>query len=101
MFEPLEDQVQQLIHRLAAVITGDLLMQMPPDPLDRIQVRRVLGQEVNHDPVAMLGAVGAGAALCGFSTVWIWVRVMRRMPHWISHYMAPRRSLQESAVTDE
>ena len=53
------------------------------------------------DPVAMLGAVGGGAALCGFSTVWIWVRVMRRMPHWISHAMAPRRSLQESAVTDD
>jgi hypothetical protein len=47
-------------------------------------------------PVAMLGAVAFGAALCGFATVWGWVRFMRRVPHLLSHHMAPRRSLQQS-----
>ena len=57
MFEPLEHLVQQVVHRLAAMIAGDLLVRVPPDALDRVQVRRVLWQEVNRDPIAVLGQV--------------------------------------------
>lgn len=42
------------------------------------------------DPVAMLGTTivaGAGASL---AALWLWVRVMRRCPHWLARRMAPR-----------
>ena len=44
------------------------------------------------DPVAMLtvaGLIGVGA---GLGALWLWVRLMRRLPHRLSHHMAARRS---------
>lgn len=43
-----------------------------------------------ESPVAMLAIAGAGALLCGFAVLWTWVRFMRRLPHLLSHHMAPR-----------
>jgi hypothetical protein len=40
----------------------------------------------------------AGAAICGFSTLLIWVRFMRRVPHLLAHHMAPRPSLEQPRV---
>ncbi|MGH7673973.1 MAG: hypothetical protein ACREMV_01770 [Gemmatimonadales bacterium] len=48
------------------------------------------------DPIVMLGVVGVCAALAGFSVIALWVRFMRRVPHLLSHHMAPR-----SGVADE
>lgn len=49
------------------------------------------------DPLAMLGVAALGAALMGFGALWGWVRFMRRLPHLLSHHMAPRAS-QEQAI---
>ena len=51
-----------------------------------------------QSPAAMLITAGAGAALLGFSTLFIWVRLMRRMPHLLSHLMAPRASQEDTAI---
>ena len=51
-------------------------------------------------PAAMLGTALLCAALCGFGTLWIWVRFMRRLPHLLAHRMAPRPSLEVRAVAD-
>ena len=34
------------------MIAGDLIMQVPPDPLDRVDLRRILRQVVQHQPMA-------------------------------------------------
>jgi hypothetical protein len=45
-------------------------------------------------------AVALGIAfLCGFVVLALWVRMMRRFPHWLAHRMAPRPS-QENHATD-
>lgn len=49
-------------------------------------------------PAAMLITAGAGAALLGFGTLFVWVRFMRRVPHLLSHHMAPRASQEQSAI---
>ena len=49
-------------------------------------------------PLAMLAVAGGGAAILGFGTLWIWVRLMRRAPHILSHYMAPRASQEHSPI---
>jgi uncharacterized membrane protein YeaQ/YmgE (transglycosylase-associated protein family) len=51
-----------------------------------------------HAPLAMLTPAVIGAALLGFGALWVWVRWMRRVPHLLSHLMAPRESVQESPV---
>src|SRR6185312_1074561 len=43
-------------------------------------------------PLAMLVVAGLGAVLVGFVVLWAWVRFMRRLPHLLSHLMAPRAS---------
>jgi hypothetical protein len=43
-------------------------------------------------PLAMLGTAAAGAALASLAVLFAWVRFMRRLPHWLSHHMARRRS---------
>jgi len=48
-----------------------------------------------HSPAVMLGVAGALGLLCGFATVWVWVRLMRRLPHLLSHLMAPRAAEQD------
>lgn len=49
-------------------------------------------------PLAMLITAGAGAVLLGFGTLFVWVRFMRRVPHLLSHLMAPRASQEHSAI---
>jgi hypothetical protein len=49
-------------------------------------------------PLAMLIAAGSGAALLGFATLFVWVRLMRRVPHLLSHLMAPRASQEQAAI---
>ena len=51
-----------------------------------------------HSPAAMLGVAGALGLACGFGTLWAWVRLMRRVPHWLSHLMAPRASEEQAAL---
>ena len=46
----------------------------------------------------MLAIAGAGAFLFGFTVLWIWVRFMRRLPHILSHHMAPRASEEHAAI---
>jgi hypothetical protein len=50
------------------------------------------------DPVTMLGVAGGAALLAGFTTIALWVRFMRRLPHLLSHHMAPRLSEQQRAI---
>ena len=49
-------------------------------------------------PVVMLAIAGAGALLFGLAVLWTWVRFMRRLPHLISHHMAPRASEEHAAI---
>ena len=41
-------------------------------------------------PIGMLAPALLGAGLCGFGTLWTWVRFMRRVPHLLAHHMASR-----------
>jgi hypothetical protein len=50
-------------------------------------------------PLLMLGTAGGVAALSGFSALWAWVRFMRRVPHLLSHHMAPRASEERAAIS--
>lgn len=50
-----------------------------------------VGLRFDH-PLAMLGATLFVAAVAGFGVLWVWVRWMRRVPHLLSHHMAPRPS---------
>jgi hypothetical protein len=49
-------------------------------------------------PLVMLAIALAGAALCGFAALAVWVRFLRRVPHFLSHHMAPRVSEAQRAV---
>jgi hypothetical protein len=49
-------------------------------------------------PVTMLAVAGSGAALCGLAALAAWVRFMRRVPHLLSHHMAPRASEDHRAI---
>lgn len=49
-------------------------------------------------PLTMLAVAGAAAAVCGFVALAIWVRFMRRVPHLLSHHMAPRASEEQRAI---
>ena len=49
-------------------------------------------------PLAMLVVAGGGALLLGFAVLWAWVRFMRRLPHLLSHLMAPRASEEHTAI---
>jgi hypothetical protein len=49
-------------------------------------------------PVTMLVVAGTGALLFGFAVLWTWVRFMRRLPHLLSHHMAPRASEEQAAI---
>jgi hypothetical protein len=54
----------------------------------------------SRHPLALVAPGLAGAAVCGFGTLWIWVRFMRRVPHLLAHHMAPRESLELPHVAD-
>ena len=49
-------------------------------------------------PIAMLAVAGTGALAVGFTGLWVWVRFMRRLPHLLSHLMAPRASEEHTAI---
>ena len=49
-------------------------------------------------PATMLAVAGSGAALCGLVALAAWVRIMRRVPHLLSHHMAPRASQERRAI---
>src|SRR2546426_1015479 len=49
-------------------------------------------------PVTMLVVAAAVATLSGFTALFLWVRFMRRVPHLLSHHMAPRTSEEQRAV---
>ena len=49
-------------------------------------------------PVTMLVVAAAVATLAGFTALFLWVRFMRRVPHLLSHHMAPRTSEEQRAV---
>ncbi len=49
-------------------------------------------------PAAMLGLAVGGAVLAGVAVLVAWVRFMRRLPHLLSHHMAPRRSEAQRAL---
>jgi hypothetical protein len=48
--------------------------------------------------VTVLGGLVVGAVLCGLAVVAVWVRFMRRVPHLLSHHMAPRASAEQRAI---
>ena len=50
------------------------------------------------NPIAMLAIAGLGALVFGFAVLWTWVRFMRRLPHLLSHHMAPRASEEHAAI---
>jgi hypothetical protein len=49
-------------------------------------------------PLAMLVIAGLGALVLGFGVLWAWVRFMRRLPHLLSHLMAPRAPEENTAI---
>jgi len=49
-------------------------------------------------PVTMLVVAAAVATFSGFTALFVWVRFMRRVPHLLSHHMAPRTSEEHRAV---
>ena len=49
-------------------------------------------------PVTMLAVAAACAALSGLAVIAVWVRFMRRVPHLLSHHMAPRASEAHRAI---
>ena len=53
------------------------------------------------NPLAALALAGGAAALAGLAVLFVWVRFMRRLPHLLSHHMAPRRSEAQRAVTGD
>lgn len=50
------------------------------------------------NPLAMLIVAGLGAVGMGFVVLWAWVRFMRRLPHLLSHHMAPRATEEHTAI---
>ena len=53
------------------------------------------------DPVAMLAVAGLIGVGAGLGALWFWVRLMRRLPHRLSHHMAPRRSQEVKIASAE
>jgi len=49
-------------------------------------------------PLAMIGVAAGVAVLAGLGALALWVRFMRRVPHLLSHHMAPRASEEHRAV---
>ena len=41
-------------------------------------------------PLTMLAVAASVAAVCGLGALFTWVWFMRRVPHLLSHHMAPR-----------
>ena len=60
-------------------------------------VGAVLTARLAH-PLTMLAGAALCAALLGFTALGVWVRFMRRLPHLLSHHMAPRASEEHGAI---
>ena len=52
LLQPGEDQIEQLLHGLTAMTAGEFFVQRPPHPLNRICLRRVSGEVMEHQPMA-------------------------------------------------
>jgi hypothetical protein len=50
------------------------------------------------EPLTMLAVAGLSAAACGFTALAGWIHLMRRVPHLLSHRMAPRATQERTAV---
>jgi FtsH-binding integral membrane protein len=48
-----------------------------------------------QNPIVMLAIAGTSALIFGFAVLWTWIRFMRRLPHLLSHHMAPREGTSE------
>jgi len=51
-----------------------------------------------ENPLVMLAIAAGGALVFGFAVLWTWVRFMRRLPHLLSHHMAPREGTGTGAA---
>jgi len=51
-------------------------------------------------PGAMVGVALGVAFLSGFLVLALWVRTMRRVPHWLARRMAPRHSQESRRAPD-
>jgi hypothetical protein len=51
-----------------------------------------------QNPIVMLVVAGFAAFAFGFAVLWTWIRFMRRLPHLLSHHMAPRASEERAAI---
>ena len=49
-------------------------------------------------PLTMLAIAALCAAGCGLAAIGVWVKCMRRLPHLLSHLMAPRAPEDPPAV---
>jgi hypothetical protein len=49
-------------------------------------------------PLLMLAVAAGVAGVSGFAALALWVRLMRRVPHLLSHLMAPRASEEQRAI---
>ncbi len=49
-------------------------------------------------PLTMLAVAALCAGGCGLGAIGLWVRFMRRLPHFLSHLMAPRAPEDPGAV---
>jgi hypothetical protein len=47
-------------------------------------------------PLGMLAPAVLGAAGLGFAVLWLWVHLMRRVPHLLAHHMAARPGAEEA-----
>src|SRR5262249_8203118 len=56
-YEPVENEIEQFVDILATVVAGDLFMQMPPDPFDRVGLWSIGGQKMQNAAVPPLGQV--------------------------------------------
>ncbi|HXQ28536.1 MAG TPA: hypothetical protein VN848_04640 [Gemmatimonadales bacterium] len=52
-------------------------------------------------PLTVLAVAVAAAALAGLGSLFFWVRFMRRLPHRLSHHMAPRPSQAQRALPSD
>jgi hypothetical protein len=49
-------------------------------------------------PLPMLAVAGGMALLCGVGALGAWLRFMLRLPHLLSHHMAPRASQEQRGI---
>ena len=60
--EPLEGMIDQFLHRPAAVVAGDRLVQVPPDAFGRVRFGGVLRKQDQYDAGVLSQVLLHGAA---------------------------------------